>query len=64
MPPHIVALPSYMKESFELLKRIKGPQLPLGSILVTIDVESLYYSIPHDWEIQIVGSFLRETEQA
>lgn len=40
-PPHVMALHSYMKDSFELLKRIKGPKLPLGSILVTIDVESL-----------------------
>lgn len=61
---HVIALPSYLKDSIKLLKMIEGVQLAEDFLLVTIDVESLYSSIPHDRGIQTVGSFLREREQA
>lgn len=54
------SLPSYIKDTLDLLKHIKGHNLPPGALLVTIDVEALYLSIPHEKGVQMARSFLME----
>lgn len=45
--PLISALPSYVKDTIHLLQIIDGVQVTDRTILVSIDVETLYSSIPH-----------------
>lgn len=42
-----MGLLSYLKDILELLKVIEGLTIPPGAILVAIDIEVLYFSIPH-----------------
>ncbi|XP_040196440.1 uncharacterized protein LOC120929221 [Rana temporaria] len=60
--PHVMALPSYLKDTLELLKIVEGMSVPPGSILAAIDVEALYSSIPHTKGIQVISQFLREQD--
>lgn len=46
--PHVMRLPSYIRDTTDLLKHIKGIQIPPDALLVAIDVEALYSSIPHE----------------
>lgn len=56
--PHVVSLPSYIKDTIELLKIMYSLQLLANEILVTIDVEAFYSSgIPHGKGVQITGNF-------
>lgn len=45
--PHVLTIPSYVKDTIHLLRQLDGLQVPPNSILVAIDVEALYSSIPH-----------------
>lgn len=46
--PHNTLLPSYLKDTIQLLKILDKINLPPGCLLVMIDIESLYSSIPHE----------------
>ena len=45
--PLVQKLPSYIKDSMEFIKMVTSTQIPNNSILVSIDVSSLYTNIPH-----------------
>ena len=47
--PHVEALPSHLKDTTDYLQKMKSMNpLPSGTILVSMDVTSLYTSIPHN----------------
>lgn len=46
--PFVTSLFSYTKDTLDLLKQIEGLTVPPDALLVSLDVESLYCSIPHD----------------
>lgn len=39
--PHVIGLPSYLKDTLKLFKVIEGFTIPLGAILVAIDIKAL-----------------------
>lgn len=43
-----LSLSSYIKDTTHFLREISGLDVPEGSLLVTLDVSSLYTNIPHD----------------
>jgi hypothetical protein len=45
--PLVQKLPSYIKDSMEFIKLVTSTRIPTDSILVSIDVSSLYTNIPH-----------------
>ena len=46
--PHVEQLPSYLRDTTHFLTRIQGLDTPPpGTLLVTLDVKSLYTNIPH-----------------
>lgn len=45
--PLVRKLPSYLKDSSEFIKLITSTRIPQNSILVSVDVSSLYTNIPH-----------------
>ena len=47
MNPLVQKLPSYIKDSTEFIKLVITTPIPPDSILVSIDVSSLYTIIPH-----------------
>lgn len=51
-------LPSYVKDIGDVLSKIMDLVFLVEIILVGIDVESLYTSIPHEWGIAAVFHFL------
>lgn len=51
-------LPSYVQDTRDVLRKIDGIKVPTDTLLVGIDVESLYTSIPHECGIQAVQHFL------
>lgn len=61
--PHVLSLPSYIHDTTDLLRHIEGIQVPWDSLLVAIDVESLYSSIPHENGVLMAESFLMEEER-
>lgn len=51
-------LPSYVRDTDDVLNKIKDLTFPVEVLLVGIDIESLYMSIPHEWGISAVYHFL------
>ena len=47
--PHVLALPSYLKDTTDYLRRLETkPTVPDNTVLVSLDVTSLYTNIPHE----------------
>lgn len=57
IPPNF---PSYLKDTNHFLQEISQLCIPTGSFLVTLDVTSLYTSIPHGEGIEAVGKAYSE----
>lgn len=54
------SLPSYVQDTTDFLKKLEAlPEVPEGSILVTMDVRSLYTNVPNNEGIDAVKSYLR-----
>lgn len=62
--PHVLELPSYIQDSMDLLRKRYNTVIPPDSILVFIDVEALYCSIPHSFGISMVETSLNEMDVA
>lgn len=54
----VVLLPSYVWDTGDVLNKILNLHVPQEALLVGIDVESLYTSIPHEWGTLAVYHFL------
>ncbi|XP_062596387.1 uncharacterized protein LOC134257802 [Saccostrea cucullata] len=46
--PHVESLPSYLKDTTDYINKTPSTGLPDHTLLVTMDVTSLYTNIPHD----------------
>ncbi|XP_063955552.1 uncharacterized protein LOC135154173 [Lytechinus pictus] len=51
---------SYVKDTTDFLNKIKSAPLTSDSILVTMDVKSLYTNIPHDQGVEALRIFLQK----
>ncbi|PIK59914.1 hypothetical protein BSL78_03210 [Apostichopus japonicus] len=59
--PLLTHIPSYIQDTTHFLRILNTIQaLPINSLLVTMDVSSLYTNIPHDEGIIACQNFLRE----
>lgn len=56
--PFVLSLPSYVRDTQDLLKKLEGIVLEDNTLLVSIDVESLYTSIRHDLGVEACRHFL------
>ncbi|KAM4038358.1 uncharacterized protein ACNLHF_016669 [Anomaloglossus baeobatrachus] len=54
----VTTLPSYIRDTLDLLGKIEDITLEDNMILASIDVEALYTSIPHDKGMEAVNYFL------
>lgn len=61
--PHVCSLPSYIRDTTDLLRHLEGIQVPQNALLMAINIEALYSSIPPERGVRMVGSFLREQER-
>ena len=62
--PYVEPLPSYLRDTTHFLTRVQGlDTLPLGTLLVTLDVKSLYTNIPHDDGIEACREALNTRTQ-
>ena len=61
LQPHVLNLPSHVKDTNHFLKSISNLQTPLpaDAVLVTIDVVSLYTNIPHAHGLAAMESYLQ-----
>ena len=50
--PHVEELPSYLKDTTDYLNKTPSSDLPEDTLLVTMDVTSLYTNIPHQEGIE------------
>nr|XP_022316718.1 uncharacterized protein LOC111120285 [Crassostrea virginica] len=50
--PHVEKLPSYLKDTTDYINKTPSTDLPDHTLLVTMDVTSLYTNIPHDEGIE------------
>lgn len=55
LKPFVEALPSFVQDMTDLLKRLEGEP---SALLLRIDLESLYSSIPHTWDLKAVKHVL------
>ncbi|KAM4795913.1 dynein axonemal heavy chain 9-like [Rhinophrynus dorsalis] len=55
---YVVELPSYVKDTGDILRKIEDLPVEDTTLLVTCDVESLYTSIGHEQGIEAVNFFL------
>ncbi|XP_070570116.1 uncharacterized protein [Ptychodera flava] len=58
LQPIVQSLPSYIKDTNHHLQDINQINIPDNALLVTLDVQSLYTNIPHDFGINSVREFL------
>ncbi|XP_075707682.1 uncharacterized protein LOC142742114 isoform X2 [Rhinoderma darwinii] len=58
----VINLPSYIRDTADLLQKISGVSIDSDMLLVTIDVESLYTCIKHEAGIRAVKYFLSMSE--
>lgn len=48
--PHVLSIPSYIRDTIHLLQNVDELQVLTEALLVAIDVQALYTSIPtKDW---------------
>ena len=60
LQPHVKELKSYVKHSTDFIRKINGMEkIPDNSILVTMDVRSLYTNIPNKEGIEAVETTLK-----
>lgn len=57
----VPTIPSYVKDTNHFLRQIAGLEVPKDSILVTMDVTSLYTNIPHSDGIEATVSTFKKT---
>lgn len=57
LKPHVMALPSHVRNTPHFLSIIEQLAIPPGAFLVTIDVEVLYSSILHDLDWKLFQPF-------
>lgn len=57
---HVERLPSYLKDTLQLLQLLDELTTPTNSLLITFDIEALYSSIPHEKGLETVKGFLME----
>lgn len=53
-------LPSYVCDTGDILSKIENLAFPGDVLLVGIDIEALYTSIPHEWGISAVFHFFEK----
>lgn len=58
------SLPSYLRDTVQLLQIVDNLTIAKEALLVTIDIEALYSNIPHDLGIKIVSTFLHERDKS
>jgi len=60
LQPFVQNLPSYIKDTRDFLTKLSVINLPshIETILVTVDVESLYTNIPHEGGLKAAKHFL------
>jgi hypothetical protein len=64
LQPHLSAIPTYLRDSRDLLILLEKTKFPQGITLFTADVNSLYTNIPHTEGIQAVRDFLPKTTRS
>ncbi|CAJ0945806.1 unnamed protein product [Ranitomeya imitator] len=57
--PFVLSLNSYVRDTTDFLRRLDGICIESDMILCSIDVESLYSSIPHDIGLRAVSDYLQ-----
>lgn len=63
MRPLVTNLSSYIRDTAHLLQNLEGLSVPLDSILVTVDIEALYSSIPHTKGIEVIKHFISQSHR-
>lgn len=58
--PHVTSLPSYVRDTVHLLQIIDELNIPDHALPVTIDVETLYSSIPHEKGLAAINHVLQQ----
>ena len=59
LQPYMPTIPSYIKDTDDFIRRIRDIiDLPSVVLLITLDVVSLYHSIPHDFGLCALKNFL------
>lgn len=62
--PHVHSLNSFIKDTIEFLRTIEDITFSPRAWLVSINVETLYSSIPHDLGIQAIAQFLKACDKS
>jgi len=52
--------PSYIKDTYDFLDKVRGTELTPDSLLITLDVDSMYTNINHDEGIQAVKNIFSD----
>jgi hypothetical protein len=55
--------PSYLKDTYDFVEKIKDLEIPEGALLITLDVESMYTNINHDKGLEAVAGLFEERER-
>ena len=63
LQPHMKALPSYIKDTTQLINELRELSVEPDTFLVTIDVKSLYTCIPHSEGIQACTETLLKSKE-
>ena len=63
LQPCAISLPSYIRDTTDFINRLRRlPPLPPGTLMVTLDVSSLYTNIPHEEGIKTCEEFLNSRD--
>lgn len=62
LKPHVETLFSFVRDTLSFLQAMDGITTSRHSHLVTIDVECLYNSIPHQRGLEVVASYLEQMD--
>lgn len=58
LQPLVASIPQVIKDTSHFIREIEGKFIPESSVIVTLDVNSLYISIPHEDIRLVVDIFL------
>lgn len=62
LQPHVKKIRTYIQDTRDFISKIEDLQIPPDLVLVSLDVVSLYTSIPHDDIRMVVQQYLENDE--
>lgn len=64
LKPHVLAMPSYLRDLLQLFQILHDMMVPTDAWLITLNIEALYLSIPHEVGLSTISRYIHEQDRS